>query len=264
MQGKPQSMNLILKFLGTRWRATFVLASLQMTRHELLVGRCRFDARALRCTTKARRGNLYFYIDYDGEKRPRDVARISHATVAKPAPKDGSREIWSERDPFRRRTTLVLEPKESIRRLQYERRIVSNGQGNDWYGEGDDMIVDRYETPWHRGAHPEPKTTSTAFCPSTEYSAPYHGVTLNSGTPNGRGMYRYHIEGPDPLRQPSGCRSSTDSNKLSNSSSTAYCVSQEPHKPSRLCCLQSNGCRADEPRPLVDWPLEANHRSWLC
>lgn len=74
----------------------------------------------------------------------------------------------------------------------------------DWPGEGDDMIfVDGERWP------PEIHGTGTedyfnsAFCPTQEYNAPYHGVILTGGI-NWRNYityYRYHILDPIPFKK---------------------------------------------------------------
>jgi hypothetical protein len=83
-------------------------------------------------------------------------------------------------------------------------------QLNDWYGEGDDMIwVDdeladgglRWPPRLH-GTGTE-DYFDTAFSPQQEYCAPYHGLTVYSGTPEWpwggkNSMYRFHVE--DPIR----------------------------------------------------------------
>ena len=75
-------------------------------------------------------------------------------------------------------------------------------QVNDWYGEGDDMIfID--DEPWPPRLHGTGTEDyfNTAFCPKQEFSAPYHGLTVYSGSeawPWGgkNAMYRFHIEDP--------------------------------------------------------------------
>jgi len=112
-------------------------------------------------------------------------------------------------------------------------------QGNDWYGEGDDMIFVDGE-PWPPSLHGTGTEDyfNTAFCPREIYHAPYHGVTLYSGNsdwPWGgkNSTYRYHIE--DPIRFRKSIRVTIEhghANKLSNDySSTAYWYQHEPHKP---------------------------------
>jgi hypothetical protein len=103
-------------------------------------------------------------------------------------------------------------------------------QVNDWYGEGDDMIFVDGE-PWPPRLHGTGTEDyfNTAFCPTQEYCAPYHGITVYSGTeswPWGgkNSMYRFHIE--DPIRFERSIRVTIEAghnNALANDySSTAY------------------------------------------
>lgn len=109
-------------------------------------------------------------------------------------------------------------------------------QWNDWYGEGDDMIWIDGELAL-RGTGTE-DYFNTAFCPAKTFSAPYHGLTLYSGTPewpwSGKNsMYRWHIE--DPMHFRESIRVTIEhghGNDLSNDySSTAYWYQTEPHAP---------------------------------
>jgi len=111
-------------------------------------------------------------------------------------------------------------------------------QANDWYGEGDDMIfVDGAPWPAIHGTGTE-DYFNTAYAPSEEYQAPYHGVILNQGTVDWpwRGkhtLYRYHIE--DPIFFEKSIRVTIEhghANKLTlDYSSTAYWYQTEPHQP---------------------------------
>jgi hypothetical protein len=212
-----------------------------------------FDAARIEVHNESgEKANLYFYIDYEvyGEKHPVDVARF-HAQWRREACTEGwlteklgptnIERLWGERP--------TLSDEDNYLILEAEGNGVYVGcnlnidcfqrQGNDWYGEGDDMIVIDGE-PWPPRMHGTGTEDyfNTAFCPSNEYSAPYHGITLNSGNPEWpwkgkNSMYRYHIE--DPVRFEKSIRVSIEhgsSNKLSNDySSTAYWYQQEPHKP---------------------------------
>ena len=105
-------------------------------------------------------------------------------------------------------------------------------QLNDWYGEGDDMIFIDGEPLASRRActAPAPRTTSTPPSVRTqEFCAPYHGLTVYSGTPEWpwggkNSMYRFHIE--DPIRFEKSIRVTIETghdNALANDySSTAY------------------------------------------
>lgn len=196
--------------------------------------------------------NLYFYIDYEEYDAPHgpEVARF-HATWRREAKTEGWLterlnndnvwEIWSRKPNLTDADNYLI--------LEAEGRGVYVGcnlnidvferQGNDWYGEGDDMIVIDGE-PWPPRLHGTGTEDyfSMAFCPKQEYCAPYHGLTLYSGTedwPWGgkNSMYRYHIE--DPIRFEKSIRVSIEhghANKLYNDySSTAYWYQLEPHKP---------------------------------
>ncbi|MGH0030261.1 MAG: glycoside hydrolase family 172 protein, partial [Myxococcota bacterium] len=107
---------------------------------------------------------------------------------------------------------------------------VFDRQVNDWYGEGDDMIfVD--DEPWPPRLHGTGTEDyfNTAFCPTQTFSAPYHGLTLYSGTPDWpwggkNSMYRFHVE--DPVRFRTSLRVTIETghaNALANDySSTAF------------------------------------------
>lgn len=112
-------------------------------------------------------------------------------------------------------------------------------QANDWYGEGDDMIFIDGE-PWPPSLHGTGTEDyfNTAFCPSTEFNAPYHGLTVHSGDKDGwnwggkNSVYRFHIK--DPIHFSKSIKVTIEhghNNKLSNDySSTAYWYQIEPHK----------------------------------
>ena len=112
-------------------------------------------------------------------------------------------------------------------------------QVNDWYGEGDDMIfID--DEPWPPRLHGTGTEDyfNTAFCPRQEYSAPYHGLTVYSGSddwPWGckNSMYRFHVE--DPIRFERSIRVTIETghdNALANDySSVAYWYQLDRHSP---------------------------------
>lgn len=112
-------------------------------------------------------------------------------------------------------------------------------QVNDWYGEGDDMIFIDGE-PWPPRLHGTGTEDyfNTAFCPQQEFSAPYHGLTLYSGTPEWpwggkNSMYRFHVE--DPIRFERSIRVSLETghaNALANDySSLAYWYQRGRRRP---------------------------------
>ncbi|HEY3282122.1 MAG TPA: glycoside hydrolase family 172 protein [Armatimonadota bacterium] len=109
---------------------------------------------------------------------------------------------------------------------------------NDWYGEGDDMVfIDGEEWPPSLHGTGTEDWYHCAYCPTQEYSAPYHGITLYSGTKEWpwkgkNSVYRYYIE--DPIRFRKSILASIEhghANKLSNDySSTAYYYLSEPRR----------------------------------
>ena len=74
----------------------------------------------------------------------------------------------------------------------------------NWYGEGDDMIfIDGEPFPPSLHGTGTEDYFNTAWCPTQEYSAPYHGITLPGG-PNWSGkisLYRFHVEDPVRFRE---------------------------------------------------------------
>lgn len=196
--------------------------------------------------------NLYFYIDWEEYPKPHGdgVARF-HAQWRRENPTQGwlteklgpenYLRIWRENPNLSDKDNyVILEAEGDGIYVGCNLNVdVTGRQGNDWYGEGDDMIVIDGE-PWPPRLHGTGTEdyVNTAFGPSTEYSAPYHGITLYSGSeewPFGgkNSMYRFHIE--DPVRFRKSIRVSIEhgeANALSNDySSTAYWYQIEPHKP---------------------------------
>ena len=213
--------------------------------------------------------NLYYYVDYEEYSNPlEDNTGRFHAQWRRENPTDGwlterlnnenMWEIWGRKPNVTGEDNyVILEAKGSGVYVGCNLNIdCFERQGNDWYGEGDDMIFIDGE-PWP----PELHGTGTedyfnmAFCPREEHCAPYHGLTLYSGNKdwNWKGknsMYRYHIE--DPIRFHKSIRVTIEhghANKLTNDySSTAYWYQLEPHEPfPKLLPLEARLPRANEP-----------------
>ncbi|MFQ3586938.1 MAG: glycoside hydrolase family 172 protein [Fimbriimonadaceae bacterium] len=212
--------------------------------------------------------NLYFYIDYESYERPHrpDVARlhaqyryekVTEGWLFEKLTAENVEEVW------RRRPNL--DGKENYVILDAEGDGVYVGcvlnvdcfqrQGNDWYGEGDDMIFVDGEV-WPPSLHGTGTEDyfNTAFGPTQEYCAPYHGITVNSGNPDWRwkgknSVYRWHIE--DPIRFRKSIRVTIEhghANKLFNDySSMAVWYQLEPHKPFGLGPLEDRIPRPNEP-----------------
>jgi hypothetical protein len=106
----------------------------------------------------------------------------------------------------------------------------------NWYGEGDDMIfVDGERFPPSLHGTGTEDYFNTAWCPTQEYSSPYHGVILPGG-PNWSGqigVYRFHIEDPVCFRESIRVtiEHGHNNNRSDDYASTAYWYQTEPHKP---------------------------------
>ncbi|MBN9502470.1 MAG: hypothetical protein BGO01_13725 [Armatimonadetes bacterium 55-13] len=243
--------------IGHGIRKNFVSAPLQMSPEDGRGFSCwfpmPFNAARIEVQNECENDiNLYYYVDFEeyAEPHPAEVARF-HAQWRRENPTEGwlkeklgpenYLQIWASKK--------TLDDKDNYLILEAEGDGIFVGcnlnidcfqrQGNDWYGEGDDMFVIDGE-PWPPRLHGTGTEDyfCTAFGPAQEYCAPYHGITVNSGTAEWRwkgknSMYRFHIE--DPIRFRKSIRVSIEhghANKLSNDySSTAYWYQVEPHKP---------------------------------
>jgi hypothetical protein len=125
----------------------------------------------------------------------------------------------------------------------------------NWYGEGDDMIfVDGEPFPPALHGTGTEDYFNTAWCPTQEYNAPYHGIVLG-GEQNWWGkisLYRFHID--DPIRFERSIRVTIehghDNHRSDDYSSTAYWYQSEQHKPfPPLPPVEDRLPRADEPTP---------------
>ncbi len=199
--------------------------------------------------------NLYFYVDYEAYpegSRLDDYARF-HAQWrrvnptpgwADPAVRwedhaDAMRAAWATPNLTGETNYVILDAEGKGHYVGCHLDIdCFSRQANDWYGEGDDMIIiDGEPLPRLYGTGTE-DYFNTAFGPSQEYCAPYHGIILNQGTEDWRWrgkntLYRYHIE--DPIFFEQSIKVTIEhghANKLTNDySSTAYWYQTEPHKP---------------------------------
>ncbi|MCP4760794.1 MAG: DUF2961 domain-containing protein [archaeon] len=106
--------------------------------------------------------------------------------------------------------------------------------GENWPGEGDEMIFideDPQLTIYGTGTE---DYFSTAFCPSTEFSTPFYGITLGGGKEHSGKIsyYRYHI--PDPIYFEKSIKVTIEhghaNRRYDDYSSTAYWYQTEPHK----------------------------------
>jgi hypothetical protein len=197
--------------------------------------------------------NLYFYIDYERYDQLEDDYARFHAQWRRENPTtgfgEGSRrfaldndymeELWRvpNLDGDGNYTILEAEGKGHYVGCHVDIDCFARDK-NDWYGEGDDMIlIDGEPLPRLYGTGTE-DYFNTAYCPSEEFCTPYQGITVNSGDEEWpwRGKnstYRYHIE--DPIYFEKSIRVTIEhghANSLTNDyASTAYWYQTEPHKP---------------------------------
>jgi hypothetical protein len=208
-----------------------------------------FDAARIDLTNEgARPLTLYFHIDYElSGATPVDEGRL-HARWHRENPTDGIERsgLTNEEYLFGGRNLdgagnyVILDASGEGHYVGCHLDIVDRGGVDadtfDWYGEGDDMIfVDGEAFPPSLHGTGTEDYVGTAWCPTTAYSAPYHGVILPGG-PNWSGeisLYRYHIE--DPVRFRRSIRVTIEhghANRRSDDvSSTAYWYQREPHGP---------------------------------
>jgi hypothetical protein len=191
---------------------------------------------------------FYYYVDYEltGSDDP-SLARF-HAQWRRENPTDGISDEGLSNDEFQFGGTnldgagnyVILEAEGEGHyvgcNLNVDNRRKAGLNHFNWYGEGDDMIfVDGEAFPPSLHGTGTEDYFNTAWCPTQEYNAPYHGLVL-PGEQNWWGkvsMYRFHVE--DPVRFRSSIRVTIEhghANRRSDDlSSTAYWYQAEPHAP---------------------------------
>ncbi|NLE43586.1 MAG: DUF2961 domain-containing protein [Chloroflexi bacterium] len=198
--------------------------------------------------------NLYFYIDYERYDVLDDSLGRFHAQWRRENPTAGwgddarrfsqnpdyVREVWDTPNLTGDDNYVILEAEGRGHYVGCHLDVDCFSRSkNDWWGEGDDMIFIDGE-PWPPRLHGTGSEDyfNTAYCPKEEFSSPYHGLTVYSGTEEWpwRGknsVYRYHIE--DPVYFGECIRVTIEhghANNLANDyASTAYWYQAEPHKP---------------------------------
>lgn len=187
---------------------------------------------------------FYYYIDYELHPQPIESLGRFHAQWRRQNPCDGvSDEGMSNEDYLFKGENLsgegnyvILEAEGKGHYVGLNLNIHNLRKTNlfNWYGEGDDMIfIDGDRTPTINGTGTE-DYFNMAYCPATEYNAPYHGLPLPGG-PNWSGkttLYRFHIE--DPIYFERSIKVTIEhghANKRNDDySSTAYWYQTEPHR----------------------------------
>jgi len=201
---------------------------------------------------------FYSYVDYEEHDRIDDGLGRFHAQWRRENPTRGwaegryddnivagqfgelRKKVWSTPNLDGKENYVILEAQGRGHYVGCNLNIdCFSRQPNDWYGEGDDMIFIDGEV-WPPSLHGTGTEDyfNTAFSPRSEFCAPYHGVTVYSGTDDwpwkGKSsLYRFHIE--DPVMFEKSIRVTIEhghANSLSNDySSTAYWYQTEPHAP---------------------------------
>jgi hypothetical protein len=186
---------------------------------------------------------LYFYVDYESREDPLEGALRFHAAWRRELT-DGIDEGGLGNALFEfggKNTTgdgnyVILEAQGRGHYVGCNLNIhnLRTTREWNWYGEGDDMIfIDGEKWPPSLHGTGMEDYFDTAWCPTQEYSSPYHGIILGGG-PNWSGkvsFYRYHIQ--DPIMFEKSIKVTIEhghANRRSDDySSTAYWYQDEPH-----------------------------------
>lgn len=189
---------------------------------------------------------LYYYVDYEiFPELPADMLRF-HAqwhrdcpTAGIPDPQNEQHNAWcfEGENKTGEGNYVILEAQGKGHYCGCNVNIhnLSSSGMWDWPGEGDDMIfIDGDTKPTLHGTGTE-DYVNMAWCPTQEYSAPYHGLILG-GRDNWKGKityYRYHIQ--DPVMFEKDIRVTIEhghaNHRSDDWSTTAYWYQTEPHKP---------------------------------
>lgn len=192
---------------------------------------------------------LYYYVDYEQTDEPDPDMLYFHACYRQ---SDSDREVlpisaYRDKLDFLGGQQFNLDGKDNYVVLDAEGAghycgcnlnifNTSTDARHDWIGEGDDMIfVDGEPFPPTLHGTGTEDYFNTAYCPTQEYCAPYHGIVL-SEKENWKGRttyYRYHIQ--DPITFDKSIRVTLEqghnNQRDDDWSSTAYWYQTEPHKP---------------------------------
>ncbi len=189
---------------------------------------------------------FYYYVDYEQFDTLEDGLGRFHAQWRRENPTDGESERGQSNHEFQgcgeniggegNYTILEAEGRGHYVGCVLNIHNLRDTSEWNWYGEGDDMIFIDGET-WPPSLHGTGTEDyfNTAWAPTQDYHAPYHGVTLPGGENWAEpvSLYRFHIE--DPATFERSVRVTIEhghANKRSDDiSSTAYWYQTEPHRP---------------------------------
>jgi hypothetical protein len=239
--------------VGHAQTRNFVSMPLQMSPQEGKAFNCWFPmpfTRSARFTATSECSTaeviLYYYIDYHLYEQPQPGMGTFHAQWRRQNPTDGISDegMTNEEYEFGGENTtgagnyVILDAEGQGHYVGCNLNFHNLRQTKqwNWYGEGDDMIfIDGEPFPPSLHGTGTEDYFNTAWCPSEEYHAPYHGITM-AGGPNWSGkisLYRFHIE--DPICFRSAIRVTIEhghnNHRSDDIASTAYWYQAEPHKP---------------------------------
>ena len=187
---------------------------------------------------------FYFYIDYEEyQKLPENLGRF-HATWHRVNPCKGISDDGMDYETFNimgrnenfddNYVVLQAEGKGHYVGLNLNIHNLREKNDDNWPGEGDDMIfIDGDKEPTIYGTGTE-DYFNTAWCPSEEFSTPFHGITLGGGKNHSGKIsyYRFHIM--DPIYFEKSIKVTIEhghaNRRYDDWSSTAYWYQSEPHK----------------------------------
>jgi len=187
---------------------------------------------------------LYFYVDYEEyEELPSHLLRF-HALWHRECPTEGIKEALGDKhaewcfegkNPNGENNYVILEAtgKGHYCGANINIHNLSVSDEWNWPGEGDDMtFIDGEKHASIHGTGTE-DYVNMAWCPTQEYSAPYHGLILG-GRDNWKGKisyYRYHLL--DPIMFDKSIKVSIEhghaNHRSDDWSTTAYWYQSEPH-----------------------------------
>ena len=189
---------------------------------------------------------LYFYIDYEEYDSLPDDMMYFHAAWNREFPKGHDEKDFIDHNDWcfggenrtgdENYTILETKGRGHYCGCNFNIHNLNTSALWDWPGEGDDMIfVDGEHWPPNIHGTGTEDYVNMAWCPTQEYSAPYHGLILG-GDDNWKGKityYRYHIQ--DPITFNESIRVTIEhghnNNRADDYSSTAYYYLESPSHP---------------------------------
>jgi hypothetical protein len=207
---------------------------------------------------------LYFNIDCEEwSEPPEDLGRF-HAQWRRENPCDGTSDEGMSSHTFQHAginlsdegNYLILEAEGHGQyvgcNLNVHNLRLDRGDGENWYGEGDEMIrIDGEDWPPTIHGTGTEDYFNTAWGPNETFSSPFFGMARAGGAnySGKHSWYRFHLL--DPVRFQRSIRVSIEhghANRRSDDySSTAYWYQSEPHRPFDLLPVEERLPRTDFP-----------------